>query len=459
MDVTYIGWADLVLVPVYCILLFLLVNYIKKRNPNNLLIQKYLVKGFVFKIFCAIFYGLLIRYYYGFGDSLTYFKDAMHIKQYLVAGTESWDIMLWDFKQVKAAYPSNLAGSEGGWLVQRLNILFSYIAFNRFFVVTILYATTAYAGMFKMLQTFDALMPGWHKRMALIVLFVPSVCVYGSGILKDTVCISAMGWLIYAIHQLLIKRKFRLRFLFILAASILILSIVKIYIIAAFLLPFVVYLIMLALRKIKSGFFRKILFPVFMASLVFTYISFSEKIDAALGSYAIEKLMDTMKEQQQSYQNLEEGESGSTFDIGKMEPTFSGFLKKMPVGIAATLYRPFVWETRKLVMLFSALESLLFLWFTIYVMIKTGFFRFFKILFNDPFIFLCIFYSLIFATLVGISTPNFGTLARYRIPVIPFYLAGLMAIWYKHYQFKKKTPHGNTALSLPHQSPLPETVP
>lgn len=459
MDVTYIGWADLVLVPVYIIILYLLIRYIKKRNPDNFLIQKYLVKGFVFKLFCAVFYGLLIRYYYGFGDSLTYFKDAMHIKQYLVAGTESWDILFWDFKQVKLAYPDNLAGSEGGWLVQRLNIILSYIAFNRFFVVTILYATLAYAGMFKMLQTFDAIMPGWHKRTALIVLFVPSVCVYGSGILKDTVCLSAMGWLIYAVHQLFILKKSRIRALIILILSALVLSVVKIYIIAAFLLPFVIYLLMLMLRKIRSVFFRKILFPLFMASLVFTYIYFSEKIDAMLGTYAIEKLMDTMKEQQQSYQNLGEGESGSTFDIGTMEPTFSGFLKKMPVGITATLYRPFIWESKKVVMLFSAFESLLIIWFTLYVMFKTGIFRFFRMIFNDPFVFLCIFYSLIFATLVGLSTPNFGTLARYRIPVIPFYLAGLLAILYKQHQSKMKMQHENIALSLPHQNPLPGEQP
>lgn len=458
MDITYIGWADLVLVPVYFILLFLIIKFIKKRNPDNFLIQKYLVKGFVFKIFCAIFYGLLIRFYYGFGDSLTYFKDAMHIKQFLVAGTESWDIILWDFKQVKIAYPSNLAGSNGGWMVQRINIVLSYLAFNRFFVVTILYATLAYAGMFKMLQTFDAIMPGWHKRMALIVLFVPSVCVYGSGILKDTICISAMGWLIYAVYQLLMMRKFKIRYLLIMGISAYLLFIVKVYILAAFLLPFMIYLIMLALRKIKSVFFRKVLFPLFMASLVFGYISFADKIDTILGSYAIEKLMDTMKEQQQSYQNME-GESGSTFDIGTMDPTVSGFLKKMPVGITATLYRPFLWETNKVVMLFSALESLLILLFTLWVMFKTGVFRFFKTIFNDPFVFLCIFYALIFATLVGLSTPNFGTLARYRIPVIPFYLAGLMAILYKNVEAKKKTPHENIALSLPHQNPLPGLKP
>ena len=34
-------------------------------------------------------------------------------------------------------------------------------------------------------------------------------------------------------------------------------------------------------------------------------------------------------------------------------------------------------------------------------------------------------FSLIFAISVGISSGNFGTLVRYKIPLMPFYLAGL----------------------------------
>jgi hypothetical protein len=34
-------------------------------------------------------------------------------------------------------------------------------------------------------------------------------------------------------------------------------------------------------------------------------------------------------------------------------------------------------------------------------------------------------FSLIFAASVGITSANFGTLVRYKIPLIPFYLSGL----------------------------------
>ncbi|MEP2024099.1 MAG: hypothetical protein ABJI85_05525, partial [Reichenbachiella sp.] len=44
---------------------------------------------------------------------------------------------------------------------------------------------------------------------------------------------------------------------------------------------------------------------------------------------------------------------------------------------------------------------------------------------NDPIVLYCLTFSLLFAFAVGVSTYNFGTLMRYKIPVIPFYLITL----------------------------------
>jgi hypothetical protein len=178
--------------------------------------------------------------------------------------------------------------------------------------------------------------------------------------------------------------------------------------------------------------------------LVVGYIINAQKIDNLLGSYAIEKLFDTVKEQQQSYLTAEDAEAGSVFNIGTIEPTLSGFLKKMPAGIVAALYRPFLWESRNFLMIFTAMESFLLLFVTLFVLWKTGFAFFIKTIFRDRFVFLCIFYALIFAALVGLSTSNFGTLARYRIPIIPFYLAGIVGIWYRFYVKGRKKPHEST---------------
>ena len=42
----------------------------------------------------------------------------------------------------------------------------------------------------------------------------------------------------------------------------------------------------------------------------------------------------------------------------------------------------------------------------------------------------CLIFTLIFAFAVGISTSNFGSLVRYKIPCMPFYTAFLIILFY-----------------------------
>jgi hypothetical protein len=113
-----------------------------------------------------------------------------------------------------------------------------------------------------------------------------------------------------------------------------------------------------------------------------------------------------------------------------MDPSLGGIVKKIPIGIATTLYRPFLWESQNLLVLVSALESFMIMAFTILVIFKAGVAASLRAVLTNAFVFLCIFFSFLFAAFVGISTLNFGTLTRYRIPILPFYMVGLLYILY-----------------------------
>ncbi len=287
----YISWIDLLLVPLYFIVLYAVMVRIKKRNRDNILIQKYLLKGFVFKIACAIFYCLLIYYYYGYGDSINYFKNILFVKKQVSEGNESFRILFEGANYIKDTYNVEGTSTDGGWIVEKAGLLLSYFSFSRFLVTSMLFATIAYSGMFKMFQSFVEIMPEWHKRLALVVLFFPSLGVYGSGILKDTMCIASLGWMLYSSNQLFIKKRIRLRYIFMLALCFTIIYLVKVYILAAFIVPYIVYLLMRLVKRIESRFFRRIVLPILLGILVIIYIGFAEKIDTALGNYAIEKII------------------------------------------------------------------------------------------------------------------------------------------------------------------------
>jgi hypothetical protein len=109
--------------------------------------------------------------------------------------------------------------------------------------------------------------------------------------------------------------------------------------------------------------------------------------------------------------------SGSTFTLGSSNPVLL-----FPLGIVASYFRPFPWEVQSPIMVLNALESLLCLALVIFTFFKVGFFRTFRIIFGNPFTLFSFIFALLFGGAVGTSTGNFGSLVRYKIPGMPFFI-------------------------------------
>ena len=114
------------------------------------------------------------------------------------------------------------------------------------------------------------------------------------------------------------------------------------------------------------------------------------------------------------------------YDIGLPDGTWQSMVKLMPAAINVSLFRPYIWEVRNPLMLLSAIESTIILFLAIRVFRK----RKWKQKLKDPFLVFCLGFTLLFAFAVGVSTFNFGTLMRYKIPMMPF-LSLLLLDYYK----------------------------
>jgi len=66
------------------------------------------------------------------------------------------------------------------------------------------------------------------------------------------------------------------------------------------------------------------------------------------------------------------GDEGSSCDLGEFSPTIGGMLFKFPAAVVVTLYRPFIWESKKIIVALSAVKVLIFVFFTLKVFYKRG---------------------------------------------------------------------------------------
>jgi hypothetical protein len=132
----------------------------------------------------------------------------------------------------------------------------------------------------------------------------------------------------------------------------------------------------------------------------------------------------------QNYQAVaDEENSKGGFSIAELDPSFAGIMSSAPNAIFSCLYRPFLWESRSIMILLTSIESTMLLLFTLYLLFKTKIFGFFSIILSNNYLVFCFLLSLMFALIIGFTTFNFGTLVRYKIIFMPFFYFLLAEIY------------------------------
>jgi hypothetical protein len=122
----------------------------------------------------------------------------------------------------------------------------------------------------------------------------------------------------------------------------------------------------------------------------------------------------------------EEQYGSNNFDIGTIDGSVPNMISKFPVATFAGLFRPLFFEARSAVMLLSGLENLALILLTYLVFFKIKMGILWRMMIKHEILFFCITFAVLFAFMIGLTTPNFGALVRFKIPLIPFFAAWLV---------------------------------
>jgi hypothetical protein len=214
--------------------------------------------------------------------------------------------------------------------------------------------------------------------------------------------------------------------MFLIVVSSLLLIWIKPYIFFALLPGSILWFGGIQIFKVNNPLVKSMTTPFLITvSLLSGYVMLN-MLSGFLGDYSLENVLDKAVLTQNDLKS--EYYQGSSFDIGSFEPTVAGILSKMPAAINAALFRPYIWETYNLTMLMSGIENLGLLLFTIYLAIRLRIYNLFRLMFRHRILFFTVYFSIFFSFSVGLTTSNFGSLVRYKIPAIPFFLISLIII-------------------------------
>lgn len=437
---------DLFLTPVYLILIYFFSGYVQDKHIVYQPLYKYYVRGLFVKLFGAIAVCLIYQFYYTGGDTTNYYQTSKAIANLSFKDFESFI----DVLKGSNSYENYLNfDSETGFpvfwkdpnalFVSRLIVPLYYLSCGSYIVMSLLLAWLCYTGVWRLFLLFNEQFPALQRQFAISILFIPSVVFWGSGLLKDTITLSAVGWYTYYFYSFFVKKRYSIiSFGYIFISAYLLIAI-KPYILFALLPGSLIWLSNERLSKVKSKALRMMAAPFFISLGVGLSVLTLSQMNSVLGQYSLDNVLDRAVvvnlDQKQVYYG------GNSFDIGDFDADPISMLSKAHLAIAATLFRPYLWDVRNPVMFISALENTYIMILTAFLLFRLKILGFFSLIGKNPLLLFSVLFSLFFAFSVGIATSNFGSLVRLKIPCIPFYVSSLFVLKYFYDQQALKIKH------------------
>jgi hypothetical protein len=428
---------DLLVTP-FVLLLLYAYAFSQRNKIKDDVIRVYYIPAFTLKMFGGVAFGMIYYFYYGGGDTVRFFSEATHIFRAFTDSpylgfrliTAPVQEISPDTFQYSNQILTYTLGDAGTYHVIRVIGFFSIFTFNTYSSIALLFSVVSFSGIWRMYLVFYNMFPHLHRPLAYAIFFIPSVYFWGSGINKESLCMGALGWLFYCFYFGFILRKKVLLNVFGVIVFSLILQAIKFYILGSFLVAGMLWLFLQYRTYIKSSTLRAIALP-FVILMAFPIILIGLQRLATDKRYSLENIASTAKTTTDWLKYVAEKEGGSVYNLGENDGTMAGLVRLAPAGLWLGLFQPHPWQARNPVMALSALEAFVFLFLTFKILFQIGIIKFYNLLLSEPITFGCLVFAVLIAVGAAITSANYGTMVRYRVPMMPFYLSMLYILRYK----------------------------
>ncbi|MEI7595001.1 MAG: hypothetical protein WCK02_04575 [Bacteroidota bacterium] len=405
-------------------------------------------------------------------SSIEYFKlmynsrSTNTLAQAQVVKMKNWSDKNSNYLKITNAPESDVFNSQRTMI--RLNSLLRFLSLGFLPIHTLFFCLLGFIGQILLFKAFIGFVPNRKNQLLLVVFFIPSVVLWTSAALKESVIYFGLGLFIYYLLSSNIKQ---FKFYFFLAFSVLILLFLKSYLaimllIAAFgyytilyfnkkqiivLLGLLLFLVLsLVVNKpetiplktvamkmqnekniarggyylndidcpenqiyIEENYFKSLnLLPVNKDEYIIPEgINYNKYFK---GHIFDDELLKTTKKDQY-YLMLNYQRAGSYLENTNLSPSIVSFIAFLPKAILNVFLEPLIYKANSVLLLFSSLENV-----AIFILLI---FSFVFLKFDESYNAIIVF-NLLFALcllfLVAYTTPIAGNIVRYKIPAITF---------------------------------------
>lgn len=371
---------------------------------------------YALRVFCGCFLGWISLRYYPSNDYWNLLKESQAETTLLKTNPIRFFTSLFD-SPYENAYGQFFNAVGSYWndlrnnLIQKCLAILNIISGGDYYLNSIFFNAFGFLGHVAFYRLFDSIYPGNRKKIMWAVFLLPSTLYFSSGIHKDLLVFSLMGFFLLSLY-LGTTQQWKLKYVLTATISLIGLVLMRNYLLLIFIPAILGY--WMAIKFPRLG-WRSFLWIIVLGTLSIAIVQW---IKPAWSPLVL------IEQRQHDFLSLKK--ANSQMDLTPLKPDLVSFLKQLPEAVGHGFFRPIPTESKHIFTLALSLELIFFWVLMMFVLINRA--RR-SSLFNHPFVMMLFILTAALWILMGYITPNYLTLARYRSLYYVLVIPPLLMQW------------------------------
>ncbi len=380
---------------------------------EDALLKKIYWPALAFKLLCGIGLGLLYRYYYTVGDTFGYYDDGVRLAKLAHADFTLYTKFLWGGSKKYAIWHELGFQRPRAMFMSKIASVLCLLTGSSYWMVSLYLSFVSFVASWYLVKQIIRINASLTLPAIAGFLFLPSAVFWSSGLIKESVAMAALYFITAIFLKIWLRDKTAIYHWTLVLLALWILWNLKYYYLAVLLPVLTTALVMkyLVMPRLK---YRQwyIVLPVW--GIVFTLpLWVASKVHP---NFYPERFLNVIVDNYRQFTLV--SSPGDFIEYPTLKPEVESILSYSPKALLSGLFRPFVWEVHTGFQLLVAMENLvlMLLFIASLAKVKNSLHSGQRLLLLSVAV-----YSILLCIFLALSTPNYGTLSRYKTGFVSFF--------------------------------------
>jgi len=372
-------------------------------------LRPYFFPALLFKCICGLLVGWLYMKFYLAGDTLLFFQDG---KTLTAIARENFAEYLSVLFADRSSIGLSINEPRSVFFIKLASIIL-FVTYDSYWITAVYFSIVSFAGAWFFVAVIHRLFPEATIAAVISFLFFPSIVFWSSGLIKESFASGALFFLAGCFVLGMKRERLTVLHVLLIIVSMWILWSLKYYYLAVFgavaITSLISFLLLPRIFTTTSSSQRLLSWlGIFMVLLVI--VSFLHP------NFYLSRIMTVIVDNYYAF--VQHSSPGDIIVFEGLKPEFTNLVANAPKAFIYGLFSPFVWQATNTLQYLAATENIIILLLAILSLTQYK-----RILTVDRQL-VCpwLMFIVVMSTFITLSTPNFGTLSRYRVGYLSFFV-------------------------------------